>query len=83
MDHVSATKSLPVTERENISGARVFDGEDQGKIKAICLLKKISQLLFDWWKSYLTLYKFSYRFRKQIQNATVTIERLVRIIDWS
>jgi len=47
MDHVSATKSLPVTERENISGARVFDGEDQGKIKAICLLKKISQLLFD------------------------------------
>ena len=31
MDHVSANKSLPVTERENISGARVFDGEDQGK----------------------------------------------------
>ena len=32
MDHVSANKSLPVTERENISGARVFDGEDQGKL---------------------------------------------------
>ena len=31
MDHVSANKSLGVTERENISGARVFDGEDQGK----------------------------------------------------
>jgi hypothetical protein len=30
MDHVSANKSLPGTERENISGARVFDGEDQG-----------------------------------------------------
>jgi hypothetical protein len=28
MDHVSANKSLPVSERENISGARVFDGED-------------------------------------------------------
>ena len=32
MDHISANKSLTVTERENISGARVFDGEDQGKI---------------------------------------------------
>ena len=31
MDHVSANKALSVTERENISGARVFDGEDQGK----------------------------------------------------
>jgi hypothetical protein len=31
MDHVSATKGLPVSERQNISGARVFDGEDQGK----------------------------------------------------
>lgn len=31
MDHVSATKTLTVQERENISGARVFDGEDQGK----------------------------------------------------
>jgi len=30
MDHISANKSLTVTERENISGARVFDGEDQG-----------------------------------------------------
>jgi len=28
MDHVSANKSLTVSERENISGARVFDGED-------------------------------------------------------
>jgi len=28
MDHVSANKTLPVFERENISGARVFDGED-------------------------------------------------------
>ena len=31
MDHVSANKSLPVTERENISGVRVLDGEDQGR----------------------------------------------------
>ena len=31
MDHVSANKSLPTNERQNISGARVFDGEDQGK----------------------------------------------------
>jgi hypothetical protein len=31
MDHVSANKSLTATERENISGCRVFDGEDQGK----------------------------------------------------
>jgi len=30
MDHVSATNGLSKTERENISGARVFDGEDQG-----------------------------------------------------
>jgi hypothetical protein len=30
MDHVSANKSLSIAERENISGARVFDGEDQG-----------------------------------------------------
>jgi len=28
MDHISANKTLSVTERENISGARVFDGED-------------------------------------------------------
>ena len=33
MDHVSANKSLPVTERENISGVRVLDGEDQGRCK--------------------------------------------------
>lgn len=32
MDHVSATNGLSKTERENISGARVFDGEDQGKL---------------------------------------------------
>ena len=32
MDHVSADKSLPVWERQNISGCRVFDGEDQGNI---------------------------------------------------
>ena len=31
MDHVSANKMLSVQERENISGCRVFDGEDQGK----------------------------------------------------
>jgi len=31
MDHISATNGLTKTERENISGARVFDGEDQGK----------------------------------------------------
>jgi len=41
MDHVSANRSLGVTERENISGARVFDGEDQGKFK-IQLSTKIS-----------------------------------------
>jgi len=35
MDTITANKSLPVTERENISGARVFDGEDQGKLPAI------------------------------------------------
>lgn len=35
MDHVSANKSLPVNERENISGCRVFDGEDQGKLLII------------------------------------------------
>ena len=34
MDHVSANKTLTVTERENISGCRVFDGEDQGKFTA-------------------------------------------------
>jgi hypothetical protein len=31
MDHISASKGLPISERENISGARVFDGEDMGK----------------------------------------------------
>ena len=31
MDHTSANKMLATNERENISGARVFDGEDQGK----------------------------------------------------
>ena len=31
MDHVSANKTLSITERENISGVRVLDGEDQGK----------------------------------------------------
>ena len=31
MDHVSANKSLPVTERVGVAAARVFDGEDQGK----------------------------------------------------
>jgi len=28
MDHVSANKTLTITERENISGVRVLDGED-------------------------------------------------------
>jgi len=32
MDHISASKGLPISERENISGARVFDGEDMGKL---------------------------------------------------
>jgi len=31
MDHISATKTNHIEERENISGARVFDGEDQGE----------------------------------------------------
>ena len=35
MDHISANKTLTVTERENVSGARVFDGEDQGKLISI------------------------------------------------
>lgn len=35
MDHVSANKSLPTNERQNISGARVFDGEDQGKFSFV------------------------------------------------
>lgn len=34
MDHISATNGLTKTERENISGARVFDGEDQGKFNS-------------------------------------------------
>lgn len=33
MDHVSQNPSLPLNERTNISGCRVFDGEDQGKFK--------------------------------------------------
>ena len=32
MDHTSANKMLPTNERENISGVRVLDGEDQGKL---------------------------------------------------
>jgi hypothetical protein len=35
MDHVSENKMLPTNERKNISGARVFDGEDQGKFKFV------------------------------------------------
>ena len=38
MDHVSATKTNHITERENISGARVFDGEDQGKSTFLAIL---------------------------------------------
>lgn len=35
MDHISATNGMSKTERENISGARVFDGEDQGKLNSL------------------------------------------------
>ena len=47
MDHVSANKMLSTTERENISGARVFDGEDQGKFNrdAIPYVNILKQLL--------------------------------------
>lgn len=47
MDHVSANKTLPVTERENISGARVFDGEDQGKVLALIAIL-FAFLLCNW-----------------------------------
>ena len=32
MDYIRANPEAPVDERDQISGARVFDGEDQGKI---------------------------------------------------
>lgn len=50
MDHVSATKGLPVSERVNISGARVFDGEDQGKSNSL-------PLDYSFW-SFLNFYLF-------------------------
>ena len=71
MDHVSANKTLSVTERENISGARVFDGEDQGKFQIQLLMSFLLSMIFD---ANLLIF---YRCRKQIQNATVTAERLV------
>ena len=53
MDHVSANKTLSATERENISGARVFDGEDQGKFiifqtfyKCVSYFKNLHKLQF-------------------------------------
>ena len=47
MDHVSANKTLSVTERENISGARVFDGEDQGKFQIQLLMSFFT--FHDFW----------------------------------
>ena len=41
MDTVTANKMLSVNERENISGARVFDGEDQGKLIATQFIAKL------------------------------------------
>ena len=77
MDHVSANKMLPVTERENISGARVFDGEDQGKSYSnIVRSQHKCQINGD---EILIKLCLIYRCWKQIQNATVTIKRLVRI----
>jgi len=76
MDHVSANKSLSVTERENISGARVFDGEDQGKIHNEYIYELTGLVLMNGVMRF-KLNVFKYRFRKQIQNARVTIERLV------
>ena len=68
MDHVSATAGLPTSERINISGARVFDGEDQGKITPI----------FSFFFSTF-IEPLNFRCRKQIPNATVTAIGLVRV----
>lgn len=82
MDHVSANKTLTVTERENISGARVFDGEDQGKNhfkhKSILVYKR----LFHHNQHLLTFLLFDRRWQ-QISHAAVTAERLVRATDKS
>ena len=48
MDHVSATNGLSKTERENISGARVFDGEDQGKFHHNNYLQAHSSICYRW-----------------------------------
>ena len=44
MDHVSANKTLTIQERENISGARVFNGEDQGKSSHSIKVNAFSEL---------------------------------------
>ena len=69
MDHISATQGLSKTERENISGARVFDGEDQGKFNQFyCMLSNDAKIeIFEKFRSW-----------KQIQNAAVTAKGLVR-----
>jgi hypothetical protein len=70
MDHVSANKSLTVTERENISGCRVFDGEDQGKFK-------FASLPITYFFNLNLLTSFLKRRGKQVPHATVTTARLV------
>ena len=37
MDYVQVNKELPHEDRFNISGVRVTDGEDQGKLTAISI----------------------------------------------
>ena len=53
MDHVSANKTLHVSERENISGARVFDGEDQGTSLYILLQLIVECLVTRHWANTL------------------------------
>lgn len=76
MDHISANKTLPVTERENISGARVFDGEDQGKFRA---QPEAPGDGFRSTQEFLTL--DWYRCWQQVPNAAVTADGLVRAAD--
>ena len=88
MDHISANRSLPVTERENISGCRVFDGEDQGKcslllfgsghrISAASKLRTRRQLVVSLSIESETYSLCFIRSWKPVQNVTVTAKRLV------
>ena len=62
MDHVSATNGLTKTERENISGARVFDGEDQGKNK---FRNIINLILLNFWLKWNMYIGAGNRYRMQ------------------